>query len=254
MDERVIFCAGSTKACRFACTYLKEMGLSVTEMPSEHVRYLLLDVPSLNSEGFLRGGGSAEKLLSQLPPDITVCGGNLNHPALAGYRTVDFLQDVEYLSKNAYITAECALDVALPYLSITLRNCPALVIGWGRIGKCLGGLLKAIGADVTIAARKASDRAMIRALGYNSEDPLTLADSLRHYRLIFNTAPAPVLNAEQMAACHPDCVKIELASKNGIEGDDVITARGLPGIHMPESSGMLIAKTFLKFYEKEELL
>ena len=41
-------------------------------------------------------------------------------------------------------------------------------------------------------------------------------------------------------------MKIELASKAGMVGDDIIPARGLPGIHMPESSGELIAKTFLR--------
>jgi hypothetical protein len=49
-----------------------------------------------------------------------------------------------------------------------------------------------------------------------------------------------------MFQCREDCVKIELASKDGMEGDDIIIARGLPGIHLPESSGELIAETFLR--------
>ena len=55
----------------------------------------------------------------------------------------------------------------------------------------------------------------------------------------------------QMDACRNDCVCIELASKNGIEYEDIIIARGLPGIHLPESSGNLIAETFLRYYKKE---
>lgn len=254
MDKRLIFCAGKTKAAQFAFTYLKSSGLPVTDAPSAEVGHLLLDVPSFETSGSLRFGGSVEKLLASLPRDITVYGGNLKHPALGDFQTVDFLQDGAYLAQNAYITAECALDVALPYLKITLRDCPALIIGWGRIGKCLGQLLKAIGADVTIAARKEADRSMIRALGYHAEDTAQLADSLGHYRLIFNTAPELVLNREQMAHCRPDCIKIELASIDGMEDADVIIARGLPGVHMPESSGTLIAETFLQYYNKEEML
>lgn len=248
MDKRQIFCAGNTKAARYAAVFLKSLGLPVTDTPSDSVGHLLLDVPSFESSGNLRLGGSIETVLSRLPRETVIYGGNLNHPALTGFQTVDFLQDEGYLAENAYITAECALDVALPYLKVTLRRCPVLVIGWGRIGKCLAQLLKAVGADVTIAARKAKDLSMIRALGYHAEDIASLAGSLRHYRLIFNTVPAPVISREQIAHCRPDCIRIELASKNGIDDADVILARGLPGLHLPESSGNLIAQTFLRYY------
>ena len=47
------------------------------------------------------------------------------------------------------------------------------------------------------------------------------------------------------------CIKIDLASAKGIAGDDVIWARGLPGIHAPESSGRLIAETFVRKLQEE---
>jgi dipicolinate synthase subunit A len=246
MEEKLIFAAGGTKASRFAVSYLQSLGLSVTDSPDSRTRYLLLDVPSFQSNGLLRSGGSIEPILSALPKDIMICGGNLSNPALDGYETVDFLKDEGYLCENAYITAECALDVALPYLGRTLRNCPVLVIGWGRIGKCLVGLLKNLGADVMVAVRNPKDKAMIHALGYSSVDITEMAPCLGHFRLLYNTVPCPVLDSEQLAACHPSCVKIELASKDGIVGDDIVIARGLPGLHMPESSGKLIADTFLR--------
>ena len=220
------------------------LGVNVADTPCSGVRYLLLDVPSFQPDGTLRQGGSLEEILDRLPGDIQVCGGNLKHPALEKYGTLDFLQDESYLCENAYITAECALDVALPYLGRTIRNCPVLILGWGRIGKCLGQLLNALEADVTIAIRNPQHRAIIHALGYDAVD---ISEApLNHYRLIYNTVPYPVLNRERMSQCRGDCVKIELASKDGMEGDDIIIARGLPGIHMPESSGELIAKTFLR--------
>ena len=247
MDTRKLFCAGFKPAARYAGRRLESLGVPITYQPSSEVGSVLLDVPSFNAEGLLHSGESIDSLLAKLPKDICIYGGNLNHPSLQQYRTVDLLQDPDYLAQNAYITAECALDVALPYLPITLRGCPCLIIGWGRIGKCLGQILKTIGADVTIAARKNTDRAMIRALGCESVDTLYIEEYIDRYRLIFNTVPVPLLSTTQTQKCHPDCVKIELASKNGIEGDDVILARGLPGIHMPESSGNLIAETLLNY-------
>ena len=244
MENRIIFRVGQTKACRYAGDYLMSLGVNVVDTPCKGVRYLLLDVPSFQPDGALRQGGRLEEILEKLPEDILICGGNLKHPALNEYKSVDFLQDETYLCENAYITAECALDVALPYLGRTIRNCPVLILGWGRIGKCLGQLLKALGADVTIAARNSGHRAIIHALGYHTVDIPEFP--LNHYLLIYNTVPSPVLSREQMSQCREDCVKIELASKDGMEGDDIIIARGLPGIHMPESSGELIAKTFLR--------
>ena len=251
MGKDLIYCAGGTAASRYACTYLKDNGIPVTEQFEPDIGHLILDVPSFGPEGQLRMGGRIEDILTRISEDTVIYGGNLDHPALENYRTVDFLQDEIYLAENACITAECALDVALPYLTVTLRNCPVLILGWGRIGKCLGQLLKSMGARVTIAARKETDRAMIQALGYHTADFSKAAGLLDRFRLIINTVPASVFSRMQMDACRNDCVCIELASKNGIEYEDIIIARGLPGIHLPESSGNLIAETFLRYYKKE---
>lgn len=251
MNFNRIFCAGGTEASRFAKEILIRKGLPVVDVPGPEVKHLLLDVPSFSPSGSLRMGGNVNSLLNRLPGDCIIYGGKLDHPDLHSFQTVDFLEDERYLAANAYITAECALDVALPYLTVTVRSCPVLIIGFGRIGKCLGQLFKAMGADVTISARKQTDLAMIEALGYRAIHTSHISESLPRFRLIFNTVPYPVLNAEQMVQCREDCVKIELASTDGMAGDDIIIARGLPGIHLPESSGELIAKTFLQYYKEE---
>lgn len=251
MEEKKLYCAGGTVALRYAGEYLRDFCVPLARQAGQDVGAVLLDVPSFGPDRKLRMGGSIENLLVQLPPDILICGGNLEHPALDGYRKVDFLQDEAYLAKNAYITSECALEIALSYLPVTLRGCPVLVIGWGRIGKCLGRILQSMGADVTVAARKETDRAMCSALGCQAVDTAGMAENLHKYRLILNTVPVKLLSGEQMAECHPDCVKIDLASKPGMEGESVIVARGLPGIHMPESSGRLIAETFVRLCGEE---
>lgn len=222
-------------------------GWEVTNQPGRDVQMLLLDVPSFGANGQLRGGGEIQSILDKLPREITVCGGNLEHPALDGYHKIDLLRNEDYLAENAYITAEAALDVALPYLQRTIKGCKVLILGWGRIGKCLSSLLKSLGADVSVAARKTSDRAMIRALGFGAEDFPIKEDILRSARVIYNTVPYAVLDSGQAG----DGIKIDLASKQGILGDDVVIARGLPGIHFPESSGRLIAQTLMGIIRKE---
>ena len=252
MNRILIYPAGSTAACGCAADFLKEAGMPLVDHPSPEVTHLLLDVPSFGPEWELRGGGRPEALLERLPPTVTVAGGNLNHRALEGYSTLDLLTDPDYLARNAAITAHCALRVALPLMRVVPEDTPVLIIGWGRIGKCLGRLLQALGAKVIIAARKDRDRAMIRALGCQAADTARLGDILPDIRLLFNTVPEPVLDADSLKSCR-NCVKIDLASRAGITGTDVIWARGLPGKYAPESSGKLIAQTFLKLAEEGAL-
>jgi dipicolinate synthase subunit A len=160
---------------------------------------------------------------------------------------MDLMLDPFYVAENADITACCALKLALAKLPITLKDENVLVIGWGRIGKCLGNLLKAMGAEVTVAARKASDRAMLKALGFGAVGFPIDVEILQVPELIYNTVPYEVLDCVQIE----DCIKIDLASQQGMIGDDVVIARGLPGIHFPESSGKLIANTLTRILRKE---
>ena len=157
---------------------------------------------------------------------------------------IDLLEDPEYLAENAAITAHCALSIAAQLLPVTLADAHPLVLGWGRIGKCLAKLLHAMGACVTVAARKESRRVMIDALGYKScavEDIHT-----ENYRLIINTVPAMVLPKAPGTA-----LKIDLASVQGIGGAEVLQARGLPGRLAPESSGALIAQLITQWIKEK---
>ncbi len=247
MRQTCFYCAGKTAAVIYAARELQTAGVRVASLPGKDVTCLLLDVPSFSSDGTLRMGDQLPPLLEALPGDVTVFGGNL--PELPGYSTIDLLKDPLYLAENAYITAECALEVALNRLNRTVRDCPVLIIGWGRIGRCLAKLLSALGARVTVAARRASHRAICQALGYSSGEAAYIGPQLDGFRLIFNTVPAPVFTEAQLARCR-DCVKIELASRQGLVGEDIVVARGLPGIHMPESSGALIARSCLRLMKE----
>lgn len=225
MYAEKILVAGKTKAIDYAAAELMRRGFSVTQEPAQ-ADWVLLDVP-------VREDPAA--ILSQLSENITVIGGNLQN--IRGAQTLDLLQDPVYLAQNANITAHCAVKIALNHLPVILQDLPVLVLGWGRIGKCLAALLRNMGAQVWVYARKESDRAMLSALGYGTG---ALTD-LDRYRIIFNTVPAPLLSRED----GQNCLKIDLASATGMDGSDVILARGLPGKEAPESSGELIARRLL---------
>lgn len=234
MKELLFYIPEPTPALSQAAEQLIRWGFSVTTFPCPDVTHVLLSVP-------VKSIPQAETF----PEGATVFGGNLGSMP---YKTVDLLCDEEYLAQNAAITAHCAVMLAMEQLPVTLDGCGTLLIGWGRICKRLAPLLNDLGAEVTVASRCGADRAILKALGYGAVD--TAVIDPKKYRLIINTAPAPVLDGEKAA---DNGVLIDLASKKGISGDRVIWARGLPGKYAPESSGKLIARTILRYLGKEKV-
>lgn len=252
MDRLLLYPIGSSESCRVAAGILGDIGFSLTDHPAPEVTHLLLDIPSFDSNGFLRNGSDLKELLRMLPKNVTLIGGNLSQDSIGDYRKVDLLKDPWYLAKNAAITADCALKITAPHLKTTFADAKVLILGWGRIGKCLAKLFSFLGASVTVAARKDSDRAMLEALGYSAIDFSQIPQTLDCCTLLFNTVPNLPLHSSILDSWK-NGIAIDLASLPGMKGQNVIPARGLPGKYAPESSGKLIAETILRFYKEEAL-
>lgn len=248
MSDILIYPAGCTPACLAAVKELRRRGAAVTDHITPEATHLLLDVPSFKADGILRSGADFSQLAAQCPEGITLIGGRI--PVSLGRPAIDLLEDDTYQFENAVITAECALRVASERIPFTFRKTPVLIVGWGRIGKHLAFLLKAYGAEVTVLSRSARHRAEAASFGMTSISQEMLPKRIGRFRIMFNTAPWVMIPKELSGACE-SCLKIDLASVPGIEGDDVIRANGLPGIYAPESSGRLIADTVMRLIQEE---
>jgi len=245
MFNGTILCVPRSDAVRRAADFLSELGLPVTKKAAPDITHVLLPVPS-----FSAGDEYLAHILSDLPDGVIISGGNLSSPLLKTYTTVDFLQDPFYLAENAAITASCALQILKSKAGNSLYGCQVLIIGWGRIGKCLCRLLEQEQASVTVAARKVHDQAMVSALGYRGISIDGAAEEASHYDAIINTVPVmllPEIQAKEQA------VLLELASNPGMSGRNILDCRGLPGKMAPEASGKLIVKTFIRLSLGEEV-
>ena len=241
---------GTTPAVYAAAEHLRQRGFTITHIPGTDTRHVLLDVPSFDPSGNLRSGEPLQSLLTRLPSGATLYGGNFGTRLPDHFRGVDLLQQEDYLAQNAAITAECTLKIALPKLISAFSDTPTLIIGWGRIGKCLSRLLRSLGFPVTVSARKESDRSIAQALGYRSVDISESGILPDRYRMIINTVPHPILDVKSRLPSS-QCLIIDLASRQGITGEDVLWATGLPGVLAPEASGVLIGNTVLKLWKED---
>lgn len=194
-----------------------------------------------------------------------VLGGNLlNLEGIlkaSGVKYEDYLKREELMIKNAIPTAEGALELAFSETPITLHKSRCMVIGFGRIGKILSKMLKGIGADVLVSARKHSDLAWIDSNGYEAVHNLELSKKVSGCDVIFNTVPSLILDKTVLKNIDPDALIIDLASKpGGVDfaaakdlGLKVIWSLGLPGKVAPITSGKIIKDTVINILEEMEV-
>ena len=237
----LLYCLVSTPAALAACEELEAGGFSLCREPAPEVSGLLLDVPTPQT---------VEIPWDRLPEGCRVFGGGLAGVP-EGFRAHDLLKDPIYAAQNADITARCALRLAAGRLEETLAGLPTLILGWGRIGKCLGRHLRSLGAEVCVFARNPKDRGLLAALGYKALDRAEMLAALPGVKLVFNTAPEPLLSEADTRSC--GALLVDLASRRGMEDPRALWARGLPGKLAPLSSGRLIAQTVCRLWKEEEV-
>jgi len=160
---------------------------------------------------------------------------------------------------NAIPTAEGAIKIAIEKTETTLSGSKVLVMGYGRIGKILCKMLHGIGAEVYCEARKASDLAQIKALGYNDIDLKYLDNYLQSFEYIFNTIPKMILDRNRLEKVKKDVCIIDLASNPG--GVDFEAAKekniqaslelALPSKVAPISAAMYLKKKIDEIIQDE---
>ncbi len=203
-----------------------------------------------------------DEVLGCVSPSQFLAVGGLPEPLLAplterGIRVGDYLKREELAVLNSIPTAEGAVQLAMEELPVTIRGCRCLVTGYGRVGRALASLLHAMGADVTVAARRCSDRAAAITAGCRAVDTAAIADA-GSFDAIFNTVPACLFDADLLKTLDRSTLLIDLASRPG--GVDfaaaatlqlkTIWALSLPGRVAPKSAGEIIKQTILNMLEE----
>ena len=197
-----------------------------------------------------------EMVFDALQPGQVVCAGKVTPRALAlaAERSItlrDYFAREELAIGNAVPTAEGAIQLAMEELSITIQGCRVLVLGYGRVGQATASRFAALGAKVSVAARKYADLARAESVGLGVEQIGALREWLCGYDLVVNTVPARVLGEEELSALREGCLVIDLASRpGGVDfsaaaalGVRAIWALSLPGKVAPVSSGRYIRDT-----------
>lgn len=182
-----------------------------------------------------------------------------------GIRVYDYFLCEDLQIKNAYITAEAAVSIAMNSLDKCLRGATVAVTGTGRISRLLCELLVKLGGKVTVAGRNADALAYFEIMGCKTlviDNAEGWSGELEHgYDIIFNTVPAWIFDRNFLERADKKLTVIELASApGGVDicaarelGTNVLWASSLPGKYAPHSAGILIGECVCQAFEKMEV-
>lgn len=194
-----------------------------------------------------------KELLSCLTPGHTLFGGAFpeevrRHCSLNRIPCHDLMKLEMVALKNAAATAEGAIAEAISLSPGMLHQSRCLILGFGRCGQCLADKLSGLCTHPVIADRQEAALAKAWSLGFEAISIKELKKALPGCDFIFNTIPAPVLDASMIQELPADGTIIDIASAPG--GVDFEACKragiraklcpGLPGRFSPLASAQIL--------------
>jgi len=240
-----------------------------TAVPGSNV--LILPIP-ISRDGFhistplagSRVNFEINDILDLTAPNAVIVGGYVSdyirsHIEERHLRVFDYNDSDSFQILNSISTAEGALEIAMRELPVTIRGTKAAVFGFGRCGRTLAALLRAVGADVTVSARSDSALAWAEVEGCQTCHISKFHTVAQDFPLVFNTVPYPVIGKEILSTLPEESVIIDIASlPGGIDPSavvpdsiSVIFAGGLPGKTSPKSAGEIVGQSVLRILESQ---
>ena len=204
------------------------------------------------------------QLLRAAKPGAFALGGRLSAQAVeiarqAGVELADYFARPELAVYNAIPTAEGCIGILLQQRTRTLWGAEVLVLGFGPVGQALAVRLSALGAGVTVCARRPEQRALAESLGLRAAPLTALAGLAPAFDTVVNTIPAPVLGDGVLARLRSGSLIVDLASKPGgtdfaaaRRGHRAIHALSLPAACAPETAGEAVARTVQTMLQERE--
>lgn len=196
-----------------------------------------------------------KELVLSLHPGQLLAGGGLPESFSEACRRkevvpFDYLMQEEFLRANAALTAEGLLGILLRETPFSLVGRRALLLGYGRCGQEIAGLLSCFSVKLSVHEKEPLLLAQAASKGFTSFSPELNPEDLPAFDLVINTVPGRVLNITHLHKLSARCHLFDIASAPfGFDRDmaqstwlSPVRCPGLPGKWMPETAGELMGK------------
>lgn len=172
---------------------------------------------------------------------------------------LDFMEDAIVTEENAVATAEGVVAELVKNSPYNIDEAKIIVTGYGCCGKAIAARLKALGARVTVLARRREARKLAKKDGFYAVDFAFGAEEAMGAAMLVNTVPAPVVTRTIIDELPRDAYILDIASapggcdfacakENGIKAD---LSLGLPGKYAAKESAYILDRAIVRFALRE---
>lgn len=222
---------------------------------------IILPVAGTNLEGQVDTIFSNEKIilteeiLKVTPKHCTIYSGITNSyldkiVTHTNRKLVQLFERDDVAIYNAIPTVEGTIMMVIQHTDITIHNSKVAVLGFGRVGVTVARTFSALGAHVSVGARRSEHIARIFELGLKPFHLNDLDKNVSEIDVCINTIPHPIVSANVISKMPAHTLIIDLASKPGgtdfryaeKRGIKALLAPGLPGIVAPKTAGQIVAQ------------
>lgn len=258
-DTRQIYCAGrlslepdmTVYSCGLGCDDASPVPADVLVLPYVSGAGEMINAPLCQriitldeAAESVKEGGTV--FLGMLKPEQVKRFENKN------IKVYDWFADEALTLENAKLTAEGAAQIIVKSSKNGLGCSKILILGWGRVAKACAELFGAMGADITISARRKQALDDAKSRGFKSAEFIDKS-AIAEADVIVNTVPENVMLEDELKCIKDSGWILELASKPyGVDmnaasrlGVKVNIASGIPGKYTPESAGRQMAQSVI---------
>ena len=172
---------------------------------------------------------------------------------------LDFMEDEIVTEENAVATAEGVIAELVKHSPYNIDEAKIIVTGYGCCGKAIAERLKALGARVTVLARRRDVRKAAKKAGFYAADFAFGPEEAMGAAILVNTVPALVVTRAIIQELPRDAYILDIASEPG--GCDFNCAKecgiradvalGLPGKYAPKESAYILERAIERFAQRE---
>ncbi len=207
-----------------------------------------------------------DEIIALIKEDTVVFAGLLNRNiesklSKKNIKYFDYFKREEVTIKNTVPTVQGVLKIIIDNIDYTIHSSKCAVFGYGRVAKITADVLRSMGADVTVCARKKSDLSLAETKKLKAifiEDFYNFSDD---FDIIVNTVPSVVIDRKILRNVRKDCLIIDVssapygtdfASANEF-GINALQCPSLPGKVAPKTAGIIIGEAVINILKEENL-
>lgn len=155
---------------------------------------------------------------------------------------LDFMEDKIVTEENAVATAEGVIAELVNKSPYNIEEAKIIVSGYGFCGKAVAERLKALGARVTVLARRREVRKEAKRAGFYAVDFAFGPEEAMGAAMLVNTVPAPGHYAQHYPGTSEGCLYFRYCVRTGRNRFCLCEGIRNPGGSIPGASGQICAE------------